>query len=217
MRSQIFLILIMLIIVNSSIAQIRATTESGNKVLLFDDGTWKYDEQSVNTEEKAVITAGGLVTIKIDSSKEVSTKPSEIFYGPSPRLVKFFGKSGGNIRCKVGSSNNFGTIKLHFTWEFPITDGNRYFGWFKEGTKVTFTMVNDEKVELFYGNENSFERFEKFNYSVSYNISEPLTKGHLAILSSHPIDKMELSWKNRSEEYDLDGTRFLMDVLPEVF
>ena len=202
-----------------SFAQIRATTESGNSVFLFDNGTWKYEEKLVNKENETALVVGAvaLATIDIDSSKTFETEPKDLFYLPSPRLVKYFGESGGNIRCKLSCSNNLGEVKVHFKWEFPVSDGNRYFGRFGEGSIVTFTMFDGEMVELVMGDESNLTIFEKNNYSMISNNSMPLTKTQIAALYAQPFREMEVGWKKKSEEYEIELTRFLMDALPNVF
>ena len=198
---------------NLSFAQVRATTESGNNVLLFDNGTWQYEEKSINASAEVVTAA----TIVVDSSRTFATEPKDLFYLPSQRLVKYFGEAGGHIRCKLSCSNSLGIIKVHFGWEFPVDDGNRYFGSFKEGSKVTFTMDDGQMVELIMGAENSLKRLEKSNYSLISNASQPLTKTQIAALSAQPFGKMEVEWKKNPEEYDIELSRFLMDTLPTVF
>jgi len=203
---------------NLSFAQIRATTESGNKVLLFDNGTWQYEEQLINAAEKSTLTAKAVAvaTLDVDSSKTFATDPEDLFFLPSPRLVRYFGESGGHIRCKLSCSNNLGIVKVHFMWEFPVSDGYRYFGSFKEGSKVTFTMDDGQKVELVMGDESSLRRLDNKNYSVISNASQPLTKTQIAALCAQPFRKMEVGWKKNPEEYDIELTRFLMDTLPTV-
>ena len=219
MLRTIFIIVFILVFIELSFAQVRATTESGNKVLLLDNGTWQYEEKSVNTAEKSALTAGivAVATIDVDSSRSFATDPKDLFYLPSPRLVRYFGESGGNIRCKLSCSNSLGNVKVHFAWEFPVSDGNRYFGSFKEGSNVTFTMDDGQKVELVMGDESSLKVFEKRNYSAISNASQPLTKTQIAALCAQPFRKIEVGWKKKPEEYDVELTRFLMDTLPTVF
>ena len=202
-----------------SFAQVRATTESGNKVLLFENGTWQYEEKLANAVEKSALTAGvaAVAIIDVDSSRTFATEPKDLFYLPSPRLVRYFGEAGGHIRCKLSCSNSLGIVKVHFMWEFPVSDGNRYFGSFKEGSKVTLKMDDGQEVELIMGAESSLKRLEKQNYSVISNASQPLTKTQIAALSAQPFRKMEVEWKKKPEEYDIELTRFLMDTLPTVF
>lgn len=218
LRTLLF-ILLLFAFTKLSFAQVRATTESGNKVLLFDNGTWQYEEKPVSTVEKTVLTSEvvSVANIHVDSSRLIATEPKDLFYLPSPRLVRFFGESGGHIRCKLSCSNNLGVVKVHFRWEFPVSDGNRYFGWFKEGSKVTLTMDDGQTVELVMGDESSLKILEKKNYSTVSNASQPLTKTQLAALCAQPFRKMEVGWKKKPEEYDIELSRFLMDTLPTVF
>ena len=214
----LFSIVFILVATMHSTAQVRATTESGNKVLLFDNGTWQYEEKSVNTGQESGPTAGvvALSVVEIDSTRIIETKPDDIFYLPSPRLERYFGESGANIRCKIGCSNNLGTIKLHFIWEFPVSDANRYFGWFEE-SQVIFTLDDGQKIELVTGDKSDLKRFESSNYSTISNASLPLTPTQIAALSAHPLRKLEVGWKKKSEDYDIDQSRLLMDTLPSVF
>jgi hypothetical protein len=219
MRYTVFLIFLILTITKLSFAQVRATTESGNKVLLFDNGTWQYEENLLNTAGKSALTVEvvSVATIKVDSTRSFATEPKDLFYLPSPRLVKFFGESGGHIRCKLSCSNELGIIKVHFIWEFPVSDGDRYFGRLKEGSKVTFMMDDGQKVELVMGDESKIKRYENRNYSVIFSTSSPLTKTQIAALSGQPFDEMEVEWKKNPEKYDIEQTRFLMDALRTVF
>ena len=219
MLRSLFLIAFIFLVTGLSFAQVRATTESGNKVLLFDNGTWRYEEKSVNTVEKLALATEVIAgaTIDIDSSLVFATDPKDLFYLPSPRLVKYFGETGGNIRCKLSCSNSLGIIKVHFIWDFPVSDGDRYFGGFKEGSKVTFKMDDGEMVELVMGDESSIKRIENRNYSRISNVSQPLTKRQLAALCAQPFRKIEVEWKKKSEEYDVGISRFLMETLPTAF
>jgi len=167
----------------------------------------------------AVLTVGAaaVASVDVDSSKIFATEPKDLFYLPSPRLVRYFGESGGHIRCKLSCSNSLGVLKVHFMWEIPVSDGNRYFGSFKEGSKVTLNMDDGQMVELVMGDESSLKRLEKKNYSVISNVSQPLTKTQIAALLAQPFRKMEVEWKKKPEEYDVESSRFLMDTLPTVF
>ncbi|MDZ7606414.1 MAG: hypothetical protein U5K79_12705 [Cyclobacteriaceae bacterium] len=96
-----------------------------------------------------------VATIDIDSTRVFTTEPEELFYLPSPRLVRYFGEKGGNIRCKLNCSNSLGLVKIHLIWEFPVIDAERYFGGFNEGSKVTFTLEDGQMVEVVMGDESA--------------------------------------------------------------
>ena len=215
----VFLFILTFTVIKTSLGQIRATTESGNKVLLFENGTWQYEEKSLAAEKASSLEAGvvAAATVNVDSSREITTEPSEFFYSVSPRLVKYFGERGGKIRCKLNCSNNLGIVKLHFSWEFPVADGDRYFGFFDEGSKVIFTFYDGRTVELIMGDERTLKRLEKHNYSLITNNSQPLTSSQLVAFTAQPIRKMEVGWRKRPEEYEIIKSRFLMETLPTVF
>jgi hypothetical protein len=207
-----------LFIVVQTNAQVRATTESGNKVLLFDDGTWRYEEKSIASDQNSapVAPVAAATAIAIDTTKVVETEPTDVFYAPSQRLERYFGDDAANIRCKLSCSNNLGDVKIHFIWEFPVDDGNRYFGWFKE-TEVTFIMMDDQKVVVVSSEESTIKRYERSSYSTLSNVSLPLTIEQIEALTAQPIEKVEVAWKKKSESYEVENTRLLMNTLPEVF
>ena len=212
-RSTITLFLFIISAVGA-FSQIRATTESGNKVLLLDDGTWKYEEQNVPDNSSVVSTAAiaTVAVVSIDSSKSEASDPEELFYGESARLVKYFGEEKANIRCKIISSNELGKVTFQFIWEFPVSDGNRYYGWFEE-KKVTFTMEKGEEIELTSGEKSEIKRYERNNYSVLTNTSLPLTTEQIQLLSSQPVRKMSVEWKKKVEEYDVTNRSLIMESL----
>jgi hypothetical protein len=208
--------LILISFAEISIAQIRATTENGKNVILFDNGTWQYDETKV--ESPAIVTETIIApAVTVDSTREITTDLEELFYLPSPRLVRYFGDNGGKIRCKLSSSNILGNVTIQFSWEFPVVDGDRYFGSFGEGTALVLTMSNDYKIELTIGGKSDMKRLEKHNYSVITNSTFPLSNEQLTVLTEYPIRKIEVDWKKKSEEYQLENSRVLMDMLPTVF
>ena len=221
MLYRVFFVVLLSCVSSTLIAQIKATTEGGNHVLLFDDGTWKYDERRAESPVAATATVAATAavvaaSVDVDSTVTVASDLEELFYEPSPRLVKFFGDDGGNVRCKIGCSNTMGEIKLHFQWEFPVHDSYRYFGWFKQGTVMTFTLDDGTEVSLETEADSEVKRFEKRNYSAMMNSSNALTMEQLVQLTSQPVRKMEVEWKKKPEEYEISQTRFLMEAFQSV-
>ncbi len=219
MLRTLFVFVLLLAITERNFAQVRATTESGNKVLLFDNGTWKYEENATVQAETtaAVAEVAAVAAIAIDTTRIFATVPEQLFYLPSPRLVKYFGESGGKIRCKMNCSNSLGIVKVHFMWEFPVIDPERYFGWFGEGTLVTFTMEGGQTVEIVMGDEATSKKIDKRNYSMISNASLPLTQTQISALLARPLRKMSVGWKKSAEDYEVEEVNLLMEALPTVF
>lgn len=211
----LLLIVLMFTCTQLSFGQIRATTESGNKVLLFDDGTWQYEEKIVASVEKEAFKQVAVVAtaVKVDSTETKTTDFKDVFYLPSPRLLKYFGEKGSYIRCKMSCSNHSGIVKIHFQWEIPLSDGTRYFGSFKAGTKITFHMLDGQKLDILIGEDGSIEQLEKYNYTTISGVSQQLTNEQIAILSAQSFRKIEVDWRKNPEVYNVELSRYLIEAL----
>lgn len=209
-------LLVILLFTQLCFAQVRATTERGNKVLLFEDGTWKYEEKMVAKETVAAVPVV-VSSIAIDSNKEFETETTDLFNLPSPRLVKYFGEQKGLIRCKLSCSNHNGKVRIHYIWEVPVGDGVRYFGDLKAGTKLTFHMQDDQKIELLVGEDSSIKSMERYNFTSFQGSTEALTNEQLVALTSQPFRKIEVDWKKKPEEYEIELSRYFIETLPLVY
>lgn len=216
------LLVAVLAISQISFAQVRATTESGNKVLLFDNGTWKYEEKTVATANEelavAVVAAPALITtVEVDATREITTPFTEFFYMPSKRLERYFGEVKGRIRCKLACENIKGVVKVNYMWEMAVGDGNRYFGSFKAGSKLTFYLQNGEKVELAVGEDSKRKSHESYNFTAISGTTQPLSEAQMSALLASPVRKLEVEWKKKPEVYDMDYSSYFIENLPEVF
>lgn len=221
-KTHLLVLFILLSISHFSNAQIRATTESGNKVLLFDDGTWKYEEKSISAEPAAKVVAVPAAEkvvneVKVDKSRNIKTEATTMFYTQSPRLVRYFGEEKGRIRCKLSCSNEMGEIRIHYHWDIQVGDGQRYFGFMKSGTGLIFHMLDGQKIELLVGEDSEVEASEKYNKSSISGVTQVLSDAQLKALISQPVDKLEVEWKKKPESYDLENPNYLMETLPTVF
>jgi len=214
MRRLVSLVLV-LSTIQFSQAQEKAITSKGDTVLLYEDGSWKYQ---VHTPKAALLSTAIVAdpTIKVDSTRQITTDNVEILFAASPRLMRYFGENASKIRCKINCTNDHGEISIRFMWEFPVKDGDRYYGWFKEGTGVVLTMENDAKVVLLMSNKNAIKRFDNANYSMISNASIPLRTDQIDALVNQSIRKIEVDWKKKPEEYELDKSDKLKEVLSSV-
>jgi len=96
--------LILVLITQFSIGQIKATTEDGKKVVLSEDGTWKYEQTETETKVETAIENGNcdeytMTTVdKVTGKSSVSSKGTII-------VSKDGGKKGfGIIVLKSGKS-----------------------------------------------------------------------------------------------------------------
>lgn len=203
-------------------AQVRATTASGNKVLLFDDGTWKYDETKASATtpakevQKVVVAPVLMANVEIDASREIIQPFTEFLYMPSKRLARYFGEEKGKVRCKLSCENVKGVVKINYMWEMTVGDGPRYFGYLKEGTTLDFHLQNGETVQLLVGADSKINAREQYNFTAISGSTQELHKDQLAALMASPVRKLVVDWKKRPETYELDFSPFFIENLPKV-
>lgn len=215
------LIFALVVLSQLSFAQVRATTESGNKVLLFDNGTWKYEEKSVSsTSEKTIVdpivSPVVVPEVEIDTNREIIQPFTEFFYIPSARLVHFFGDEQGRIRCKLSCENKKGEVKINYMWEMPVGDGGRYFGYFKAGSKLTFHLQNGEEIELVAGEDSKIKARAEYNFTAITGFTQTLSQTQIAALLASPIRRLVVEWKKKPEVYELDYSRYFIENLPKI-
>lgn len=204
-------------------AQVRATTESGNKVILFDNGTWKYEEKTVTqaTQTQVAVAAIGVPvkvqTLAIDSSRQYETESTEIFYQTSKTLERYFGEEKGRIRGRLSCVNNSGDIQIRYVWEIPVGDGQRYVGQFKAGSKITVHLMDGEKVELQVGEDSKLEPRPKYNFTAISGLTKALTNEQLVALTGQPYRQLEVEWKKKTDLFEVEPSNYFIDNLPRVF
>ena len=201
-------------------AQVRATTESGNKVLLFDDGTWKYEEKKIASSASSTtvpVAGNAIAKVEVDETKDIKSEEEIVLYRQSARLVRYFGEEKGKIRCKLSCSNKLGAIRIHYHWDIPVGDAQRYYGFMKRGTKLTFHMADGKKVNIAVAGDSKVVGSEKYNKSSISGMTEVLTREQLTALIAQTVDKLEVDWKKKSEKYEFENPNYFMVTLPTVF
>lgn len=219
------LTLIVVLFSNIVMAQVRATTERGNKVILFDNGTWKYEEKKSDTQKNndskennpvPAASVSATAKISVDNSIEVQTDYEILYTANSKRLERFFGEEKSKTRCKVSCSNNKGKVSLHFLWEFPVGDGNRYYGYLKEESLITLHLPGDQKLALRTAERATVQTREQFNFTAIKCYTKALTPEQLQVLLTQPILKFEVDWKKTPEVYEVDANNYFINKLPNI-
>ncbi len=216
---RLLLLAILLTVGQLAFAQISATTETGSKVLLFEDGTWKYVEKDGDKVSQSI--SGTVDKIKskvaVDSTREFETPAEELIYMPSPRLARYFGEAKSNVRCKLSCSNNRGNVRVHYQWDIPNGEAHRYFGYFKAESKITIHLLTGQIVELLVGDDSQVKAVGKYNFTTISGASQALTAEQIVALTSQPMIKIEVEWKKNPELYDVKNTNYFTNTLPLVF
>ncbi len=188
-------------------AQIKATTEKGKEVILFDNGTWKYtDVLKSEAAENAVA---------IDTSVEKESPMKVLFFDVSDRLARFFGKEKGKVKGSSKVIIKNGQAKLAMQLDYPIGDANRYYGKVDAGIKVVLHTNSAQQIELYLNDNIQFKSVEKYNFS-SYFIEMDLSAEQLSILSQTSVQEVEIFWKKATEKYKVDNEKFYIEAIKSI-
>ncbi|MCG8582810.1 MAG: hypothetical protein MI866_23000 [Bacteroidales bacterium] len=212
---------------SSNSQTVKAITQHGETVVLYENGTWKYEKDitqsnstSVTAETPAPVTtpvapAVALGKVEIDASKEVTADKIEICNAVSKKLSRFFGEEKGRVRCSATATNSKGKISLNFEFMMQLGDANRYFGYTTKDRSMTLELTDGSTVTTTF-TENIEEKFiEKWNVSY-YKASVILSEQDVAKLLQNNTLRMTIDWKKLEEEYQIDDVDGIKTLLKEV-
>lgn len=177
MRLSLFLLLLTLLPILAT-AQIPATTEDGERVLLHEDGTWTYAGTESEEENRAGTTqlqtgSGERMRAGIRESISNEIKLQIALEDESPRLVMW---KEGSQSCSLSSSLEFGEASLLLGGSATISLVDR-----GRTGKQTVTRSIREGMEI------------ESSYCQSWGIYH-LTDGEVQKLKSHPLSKVRIHW-----------------------
>ncbi len=183
-----------------SIAQTQeATTTEGKTVILYNDGTWEYKTEG-DEEVKIEPTS-------ISNNVNAEGEMAEIYFSTSDRLNRFFGNPKNKIRGKAKCFIVNGQSKIEFMWETYLGDGNRYFGYLKEGTVVTLKLKDEKQVQLTLGENINTDAREKYHVTI-FSGTANVTNEQVALLVKYPVESIMVEWKKKPEEYKAQNTNY---------
>jgi len=197
-------ILLLLAAFNISKAQISATTESGRRVILYNDGTWKYSSDSVKKDHPDSIKLNPGRFIKSASETfliKSKVNNSTIFIDPDKWTMKTRGENETNpeYRFSSKSENGFALIITEKTqidlrsMPFIALTNAQKASIDATITKPEYRMVNDKKV--LYLEISGTVKGIKFHYMGYYYSNE---KGTTQLIS-YTSDQL---YKNASKEME---------------
>lgn len=222
MKHLFILIVLLSATVSISAQTVKAITQYGETVVLFENGTWKY-EKDLQTNAStanamvpaAVAPAITTSSITIDNTKEVTSEKIELFNAVSKKLARFFGEEKGKIRCSVSATNNKGEVMINFEFMMPLGDANRYFGYTAADRPLQFTLTDGTVLKNTF-TQNIEEKFiEKWNVSY-YKASIVLSDEEVNQLIKSNAIRLQVNWKKTDEEYNIDQTEAIRNILSEV-
>jgi len=198
-------------------AQQIAKTNSGRVVVLFDNGTWKYVDE---TTAKKTDTAIQVVSEKVEvinakiELKEGSTEKMTFINGPSAKLKKYF-RDKNIVNATFSLTSKEGEASLNIDWKIMTGEAFSYFGYIKPGNKLSLELMGGEIVDLIYTEEFEPKEFMKYGFS-TYSSHLKLNPEQIAQLQSSIITKATMTWSKRSEEYKVIAPAYFVNELPKL-
>ncbi|RXQ87623.1 hypothetical protein EO244_16255 [Ancylomarina salipaludis] len=198
-------------------AQQIAKTNSGRVVVLFDNGTWKYVDETPNvkadSEVEAIAPKPSVINSKIEL-KDAETEKLNFINGPSAKLKKYF-KDKNIVNADMALVSKDGKVKLLIDWKVMTGEGFSYFGYIKEGCKISLELMGGKLVDLVYSEEFEPKEYEKYGFS-TYKTKLNLSLEQIALLQSSIVTKATMTWTKRSEEYKVTNPAYFVNELPKL-
>ncbi|MDE5424078.1 hypothetical protein L3073_17830 [Ancylomarina sp. DW003] len=216
--SRIFLFILFFVGVGMTIqAQQIAKTNSGRVVVLFDNGTWKYVDEKPNVKTEVapqvVSEKVHVINSKIEL-KDAETEKKNFLNGPSAKLKKYF-KHKNIVNADLQLVSKAGVVSLMIDWKVMTGEAYSYFGYIKEGGKLSLELMGGEVIDLVYTEECEPKEYEKYGFS-TYKSHLNLSLEQIAALQSNIITKASMTWSKRTEEYKISNPAYFVTELPKL-
>jgi len=198
-------------------AQQIAKTNSGRVVVLFDNGTWKYVDDQASDKTQSTVDAvsekATVINAKIEL-KDAETEKLNFLNGPSAKLKKYF-KHKNIVNADLSLVSKNGKVNLLIDWKVMTGEGYSYFGYVKNGSKISLELMGGQVVDLIYTEEFDPKEYEKYGFS-TYKTQLNLSMEQVRLLQSNIITKATMSWSKRSEEYKISNPAYFVTEIPKL-
>ncbi|WP_439184660.1 hypothetical protein [Carboxylicivirga taeanensis] len=222
MKQLSILLILFLTTLTTSAQTIKAITQHGETVVLFENGTWKYEKDlpadTSSSDYKATVAVRPAVTasaLTVDKTREVTSEKTDLFNAVSKRLSRFFGEEKGRVRCAISASNNKGEVSVNFEFMMPVGDANRYFGYTAAERQISLVLADGSVIKSVFSQGIEEKFIEKWNVSY-YKASIVLTNEEVNQLLTTNSVRLTVDWKKTEEEYIIDDIEAFKNILSEV-
>jgi len=213
MKNIIILTFLLIGTISQVNAQLKLRTPEGKVVLLFDNGTWKYED--IKKVEKPVVSLKSAEVISkpisiIDGELELQT----VIKGISEKLSKF-SKTNNQVKSDFQIVAKDGKVVLKTNWKIMDAEGFRFFGYITKKSKMVFTLSNGENIELNYGADFAPKEYPKYKFT-SFTAELEMNEDQIRKLQNAYLEKMEMFWSRRTETYSIFNPDYFVKELPKV-
>lgn len=213
MKNILILSILLLGAISQLDAQLKLRTPEGKVVVLFDNGTWKYEEikkvkESVEQIKSAEEIAKPITFINTKLESQTVIK------GISEKLNKF-SKTNNQVKSEFQLISKDGKVILKTNWKIMDAEGFRFFGYITKKSKMVFTLSNGENIELQYGADFAPKEYPKYKFT-TFTAELELNEDQIRKLQNAYLKKMEMFWSRRTESYAVFNPDYFMKELPKI-
>lgn len=213
MKNIVILSLLFWAAISSVDAQKKIRTPEGQTVLLFDNGTWKYEE--IKKEPKAVAP----LKSKKELEKALVFRDSQLEYktvieGVSTKLAKF-SKTKNQVKSEFQIVSKNGKVILKTNWKIMDAEGFRFFGFITKKSKMVFTLSNGDLVELQYNRNFEPKEYPKYKFT-TYSAELEISQEQIRKLQKGYLQKVDMVWSRRTESYLIFNPDYFINELPKI-
>jgi hypothetical protein len=196
-------------------AQIRLRTPDGRYVLLFDNGTWKYEEKVKVKEIKEVTPLQSVEKVaKPIVLKEATLDKQTVIKGESAKLAKFT-EDKNTVKCDFQIISQNDKVILKTNWKILDGEGFRFFGFITKKSILSLELSNGTNVILPYA--DNFEPKEYTNYGFTIFSAElELNHEQIRKLQLGYVKHVSMKWSRRTESYNVFDPDYFVKELPKI-
>ncbi len=193
-------------------AQKLATTEDGNIVILFDNGTWKYapTDQIENSRNHGCTYQ--LIQPKSDTLQQIAILQKEPLVSHSYEAMKNTDRFKDFVHCDLAIGEVNGRKIAYFDYTLQTIYGLYNHGIIQEGRKLLLKLKDNSTVELTLDQTDKGE-VDRDNNETRYHTYAYISPRLEKVLKKNEVDKILMPWSKGNEVYNVIYPRIFIDQL----
>ncbi|GAB7088897.1 hypothetical protein [Marinifilum fragile] len=195
-------------------AQMRLRTPDGRVVLLYDNGTWKYEEVKKSDPKPKVPVKSDIELSKPILLKKAKLKSETVIKGVSLKLKKF-SENKNIVKCDFQLVADEEKVILKTEWKIMDEEGFRFFGFITKRSKIDLELSNGEIVSLNYSRDFEPKEYPNYGFTI-FKAELTLSEDQIRALQKGYITKSSMQWSRRVEEYDVFNPDYFIKELPKI-
>jgi hypothetical protein len=211
-------IIILLLTITTSIAYSQtteATTTEGKKVILKQDGTWEFKDDSKSSVKKTFKSDCIYRTNEVDEftgTKKLVLEADNFVNYTDEELKRFF-KNKDYIACKAYTAKVNDLKVLYTFWTIQTKTAFDTYGYITKGSQIIIKFVDGQTLDLKFASSDTGDSNYDRDYT-TYSSYLLLDESAVELLQSSEVEKIRMYWSKGYEEYPVSNPRLFINQLP---